>query len=185
MNYKTILLIVFIFLFVFLCLIFPFKIKIKLHLNFLENKGFYSVKTLFINLLCGRLSIQNGKLEFENNNDMIFKENTNEDLLNEMFKNILKEMNVEVTEFYFAFGDKQDACKTALVCGMLESVFSSLYAIIKTKNNFVYQFLDIDPNYNKDVMEVTSFVTVSISIIKLLKCLVASKKTIKEKNSET
>lgn len=165
----------FIFLLLFLILILPFKIKIGLHINVLENKGFYLIKVLFIKMLCGRVRIKEGKLEFENNNDLIFKKSKDEVYLNKVFMCLLSEMEICDLQIFIEFGNKSDAAQTAIFCGALESVLSGLFAVLKTKFNYMYQFLDIDTNYNKDALEATVGTIISISLWQILKCLIKAK----------
>ena len=95
---KWIILVVFILLLIFLLLCIPFNVAFGAHLNVVENKGFYSLKVLFIKILCGRMRIREGKLEFENNNDLLFTANSNEDFINKIFINILKVIKVKTNK---------------------------------------------------------------------------------------
>ncbi len=179
---KLIMLVVFIFLLIFLFLIIPFKVKFGAHLNVIENKGFYSLKVAFIKLLCGRMRVSDGKLEFENNNDLLFKNNSDEEYLNKVFTKILSKINVSNMELFIQFGNKYNAANTAIVCGSFQSIFCTIYVMLKTRYKGMYQFLDIDPNYNKDAFEITINAGFTISVLKVIQCLIKAKLELKVRN---
>ena len=146
-----------------------------MHFNVLKNKGYYLLKIAFVNLLCGRVRFNDGALEFENNNDLLFSKKENEKYLNIVFKNILKKIDVKECEVFCDYGNTSNACNTALICGGLYSFVSCLFAKLKTKFQKMYQFLDVKPNYNKDIIETTVNIEVTITIFQTVISLIKSK----------
>lgn len=170
-----IVLLVFVFLLICFILFVPIKIKCGAHLNLVKNKGFYCIKVAFVKLLCGRLQISSGKLEFENNNDLLFKSNKDEKYLNKIIINVLKKISIKEIELFVEFGSKNNAAATALVCGGMHSVFSAFFAVLKCRYENMYQFLDVDTNYNRDAFETTFSSVLSISLFEVLISLLKAK----------
>ncbi len=167
-------------LLLFLLLAYPFKINFKLHINFINLKSFYSLKVLFIKLLCGTTYIEQNNLIIQNTHNLVY--NSSKDAQKQMreMTNIAKKIEISKVQIFFTGGIEDNAYQTAMICGYMYAISSALISYIITTNPYVDIFQDIDPVYNKNALDLTAKCILKISILDILIALLESRKQFKE-----
>ena len=164
----------------FILLAYPIKAVAKIHINLVDLKAFYSIKVLFVKLLCGTTYIEDNQLIIQNTHNLFppMKEPKKQLLI---IENILKRISIDTCHLYFCGGIKDNAYQTAMVCGYIQAITVALFCVLITKNNCINIFQDIDPQYNKDALDVTVKCVIEISILDVLAALIVSLFSYKEK----
>ena len=93
---------------VFLIIFSPFKTRVMGHVNLLEMKCYYSVKSWIIKLLCGKIEFVDGKIEVKNEESLISKNYQNE-YLKFVGKEMLSEIDIKKLEVFFTGGFKENS----------------------------------------------------------------------------
>ena len=162
-------LIFFIFALVVTVLNYPFKLKVAVHVNMLENLGFAMVKIFGCRLTNIKFELHNGRVGVKKNK----KEGKKK------FKQIrkfyllclLKNVVVKKGEVFFSFGIKEDAFKTAMVVGCVNSLVCSMFAVLINRNKGMKTFVSVEPCYKENKLEVSVLGVVSFSLIDVIKSI--------------
>lgn len=178
-----------IYLVVFLCVLllfvllaYPIKAVAKVHINAINLKAFYSIKVLFIKLLCGTTYIEDNRLIIQNSHNFLYNmKDTKKQMV--ITKNIVKRISVSKLQIYFCGGIKNNAYQTAIICGYAHGISSALISYLITKNNYINIYQDIDPQYNKDALDLTLKCVLEISLLDVFAALIDSKAKYKESQS--
>lgn len=178
-------------LIVFLCLslvilvfVFPFKTRIMGHINLLEMKCYYSVKSWIIKLICGKIEVENGKIKMENEETFLTGSYDN-DFVKSIFGELLSRLDVKKVELFFTGGFKENSYYSALLCGTILSMVESMYGYLSLKYDDVKMYKDIKPTFDENNLELTVDLVVSFSIFGIVKSLMqASKNTKKIKEAK-
>ena len=176
---RDLLIVFFIFSFLLLIIVFPFKTRVMAHFNLLDMKCYYSVKTWIIKLLCGRVLIENGRIDIQNEITLLSKTYQTE-FVKKFGQKLIGEIDVKKMEIYFVGGFKENSFSSAILCGSVISIVESLFAYLSLKFDNVKLFKDIDPTFKEDNFEVTTDVVVSVSLWRLVKCFFMVEKELKE-----
>lgn len=167
-----------------LILVFPFKTRVMGHVNLLELKCYYSVKSWIIKLLCGKIEIENGALEMTNEETLLSGSYDN-DFMKKVFGELITRLDVKKVEIFFTGGFKENSYASAIMCGTIVSLVESLYGYLSLKFEDVKMYKDISPTFDENNLELTLDLVVSFSIFGIVKSLlVAGKKTKKLKEIE-
>lgn len=154
-----------------------------MHLNLIEFKSFYSLKVLFVKLLCGTTYIQNNKLIIQNTHNLISALAKNKQQQMVQIKGFISKITIAKMQIFFSAGVQNNAYQTAIICGYFYSISSALAGYLISKNNYINIYQDIDPQYNKDALEITIKSIVEISLLDVFLALISSKIKSKEKYS--
>lgn len=177
-------LVVFLAVILFLVLLaYPIKAVAKVHVNLVNLKAFYCIKVLFIKILCGTTYIEDNRLIIQNSHNLLYNmQNTPKQMI--IIKNIVKRISVAKMQIYFCGGIKNNAYQTAILCGYMQAITSALFGFLITKNNYINIFQDIDPQYNKDALDITIKCVLEISMLDIIGALIVSVFSYKEKLSD-
>lgn len=167
-------------LLLFVLLGYPFKVCAKVHINLIKFKAFYSLKVMFIKLLCGTTYIEDNNLIIQNTHNLIYnsQQNTKKQML--IMQNIAKRISVAKLQVYFSGGVKNNAYQTAMLCGYAYAITSAMLAYLITKNNCINIFQDIDPQYSSDALDITLKCVLEISMLDVIGALIVSAFKFKE-----
>lgn len=163
----------------FLILIFPFKTRLMGHINLLELKCYYSVKSWIIKLLCGKIEIENGKLEMTNEKTFLSSSYDSE-FMRKMSAEVIKRLDIKKIELFFTGGFKENSFSSAIMCGAVVSAVESFYGYLSLKFDDVKLYKDISPTFNENNLELTFDLVVGVSLLKILKSLFCSIDKIKK-----
>lgn len=162
---------------VMLVLVFPFKTRVMGHVNLLELKCYYSVKSWIIKLLCGKIEVENGALEMTNEETLLSGSYDN-DFMKKVFGELITRLDVKKVEIFFTGGFKENSYASAIMCGTIVSLVESLYGYLSLKYENVKMYKDINPTFDENNLELTLDLVVSFSIVGIVKSLLtAGKKT--------
>ena len=175
---RNLLIVFFIISFLFLIVIFPFKTRLMGHLNLIDLKCYYSLKAWFLKLLCGKILIENGKIEMINEETFLSKSYSN-DYIKLVGKKILSEMDIKKLEVFFTGGFKENSFSSAIMCGSVISFVETLFAYLSLKYDDVKMFKDIEPTFDENNLEFTLDIVVSISLWRILRCFLWAGKDLK------
>ena len=164
-------------------IVLPFSVNINMHLNIIEQKCFYSIKLLFIKLLCGKTYIDDSRLIIQNTNNLIYNNQKDANKQITQIKSIAKKITISQVDIFFSAGVKDNAYATAMLCGYTYAISSALVAVLISKNPYINIFQDVDPNYNKDALDITLKCQIQISILKIIFALISANKKLKESNN--
>lgn len=172
---KTMLIVFFILSLFLLFIVFPFKTRIMSHINILEKKGFYSIKSWRLRLLCGKIYVdKNNKIQIENTNNMI-KDRYKDDYMKYFIKNLLLAMEIKKLELFFNGGFKNNSFSSAMMCGSVLLFVDSLYSFLSQQYADVKLFEDIEPTFDYDSFELTFDFVAEISLIKIFISFIKAK----------
>jgi len=159
------------------CLLFlPINIKLKLYVNFEDLKAYYSIKILFIKLLCGEIKIEDNKLVFCNIHNKIIKQNKEEQKKEGLFiRQIAKNINTHKLDLIFEFGSN-DASISALVCGYAQMIFSLVCSHVLVYSKYAHVFEGVVTNYKQQTCQFTMQLILGINIIKIIKSKIVANK---------
>lgn len=179
---KSILIVFFVLMFFVLVLIIPFKSRMMSHFNFLEMKGFYSIKIWRIRILCGKIYInQNGEIEADNLTNLM-SSNYNKSFVKGLSKELISKLDVKKIEMYFTGGFVNNSFSSAMVCGSVSSIVQTMFSVLSQKYKNVKLFEDIIPTFNEDNFEITFDVVLSISIFQIILSILKANKFKENKN---
>lgn len=176
---RNLLIVFFVICLLFLCFIFPFKTRVMGHVNLLEMKCYYSVKSWILKLLCGKIEFDNGKLEMTNENTFLSGA-FNDEFMKRFFGEMLQKLDVKKIEIFFTGGFKENSYASAIMCGTIVSIVESFYGYLSLKFDRVKLYKDISPTFNEDNLELTMDLVVSFSIFKIVKSLLGAGKKIEK-----
>ena len=176
---RNLLIVFFVICFLFLIAIFPFKTRIMGHLNLMELKCFYSLKVWLINLISGKIVFEDGKFEMTNEDSILTKAYNNE-YMKLVGKEIMSSIDIKKLEIFFDGGFKDNSFSSAIMCGSVISFVETLFAYLSLKFDNVKMFKDIKPTFDENNLELTLDIVVSISLWKIVRCLIYAGK--KNKN---
>ena len=171
---------------IFLIIFFPFKTRVMGHVNLLEMKCYYSVKSWIIKLLCGKIIVDNGKIKMTND-DTILTGDVDKLFVKKMVGEIMSKLDIKKIEIFFTGGFKENSFSSAIICGSILSIVETLYGNLSLSFDNIKMYKDIKPTFDEDNLELTIDIVVSMSLIKILNCfLKVGKKTkkLKEINNE-
>lgn len=175
---RNLLIVFFIISFIFLIVIFPFKTRLMGHLNLIDLKCYYSLKSWVIKLLCGKIEFVNGKIDVKNEETIISKSYKNE-YMKLVGKEIISEVDVKKLEVFFTGGFKEDSFSSAIMCGTVISLVETIFAFMSLKYDDVKMFKDIEPTFKENNLELTLDIVVSISLWRIVSCFLNAGKKIK------
>ena len=156
------------------------------HVNLFEMKCYYSIKSWIIKLLCGKIIVDNGKIEMINDDTLLTGE-IDKLFIKKMSEGIISKLDVKKMEIFFTGGFKGNSFSSAMLCGSILSMVETLYGYLSLSYDNIKLYKDIKPTFNEDNLELTFDIVVSISLIKILiSFLWAGKETkkLKEMKSE-
>ena len=145
--------------------IYPFKMKGAVHVNVVENIGFAVVRVFNIRLFSGRLKMASGgkvSLEKEKNKK---KKNKNKGLSRHYFLSLIKKVVVKKAELFFNGGAENNAHLVSMVSGYVNVFVSSIFAVFMNKYNHMKTFISIEPEYEKERLELTALGVISFSLL--------------------
>lgn len=183
---RNLLIVFFIISFLFLIAIFPFKTRLMGHLNLIDLKCYYSLKTWVLKLLCGKIEFIDGKINMVNEETLISKSYNNE-FMKVLGKEILDELDIKKVEVFFSGGFKEDSFSSAIMCGFVLSLVETIFGFLSLKFDDVKMYKDIEPTFEENNLDLTLDIVVSISLWKLLSCFLNAgkkSKTLKELKNE-
>ena len=96
---RDLLIVFFIISLIFLIIIFPFKTRVMGHLNLVDMKCYYSVKSWIVKLLCGKILLENGKIDIENEKTFLSK-TYNSDFVKYFGKAVVSEIEIKKIELF-------------------------------------------------------------------------------------
>lgn len=164
---------------VILVLVFPFKTRMMGHVNLFEMKCYYSVKSWIIKLLCGKIEVENGKLQMLNEETLLSGSYDNE-YVKKVFSELLSRLDVKKVEIFFTGGFKENSYYSAIMCGTIVSLVESLYGYLSLKFDDVKMYKDIKPTFDENNLELTLDIVVSFSIFGIAKSLLSANKEYKK-----
>ena len=176
---RNLLIVFFVLGLIVLIVLFPFKTRLMSHINLLEKKCYYSVKSWMIKLFCGKICIVDGKLQM-NNLDTFLTGNIDKDFIKQMSAEILSKLDVKKVEIFFTGGFKDSSFSSAMLCGLILSAVETLYGYLSLSFDNVRMYKDINPTFNEDNLELTFDVVVSISLMQLVRCFFNASARVKE-----
>lgn len=178
---KAIIIIVLVILVLFLILIYPLRLRVQGHINVLSNICIYSIKVMFISIVVGRckLSLTNG-IDIENMVNRMPKDIKHPHLVEIFNSQLIKRVNITKLDIYFTFGSSTNAYTTAMVCGAMQSISSSLISFILNKNKYANIFQDITPSYTEDECEISTQVRLQLTLLDIIKSFITAKKEYKK-----
>lgn len=176
---RNLLIVFFIICLFFLIILFPFKTRMMGHINLVEMKCYYSIKSWILKLLCGKIYIENGKLEMLNE-DTLLSKNYNKKFMKIMTNEVLSKIDVKKVEIFFTGGFKENSFSSAIMCGTVLSLVQTLFGYLSLKFDDVKMYEDIDTTFDETSLELTLDVVVSISLFKLVICFLNSGNKIKK-----
>lgn len=176
---KTCLIVFFTIILIILLITYPLKIVVKFHINVLTQRAFYSIKFIFVKLLCGTAYIQNKRLIIQNSHNLIYN-TQNKEFQTQLLKCILPKIDITKLQIYFSGGIANNAYQTAMICGYMYSITSAIFSYFITKNNFINVFQDIDPQYGKDCLDITTKAIVQFSLLDVIIAMLGATKKYKE-----
>lgn len=178
------LIVFFVLMLIILLMVFPFKVRFMSHFNILKMKGYYSIKILFIRLLCGMIYTANGKLYVSNLADAITPRYTSP-FMKKFVREILSRVDVKKIEIFFTGGFAGDSFSSAILCGSITSAIQTFYSYLSQKYEKVKLYEDVSPTFDKDNLEFTCDIALSISIIQILIAIFASALKVKKAKENT
>ena len=84
----------------FLIIFFPFKTRVMGHINLLEMKCYYSVKSWIIKLLCGKILVDEGRIRVAND-DALLTGDVDKLFVKKMAGEIISKLDVKKIEIFF------------------------------------------------------------------------------------
>lgn len=171
--------VLFVALFVLSVLYYPFKMKGAVHFNIFEEVGFVVFKIFNIKVYSAVLNVDNaGKFSID---DKKRKKKKINNITKEYFGCLLKKVSLKNVEVYFDCGIKDDACKSALICGYVDALANSVFAVLLSKNKQMRSIALINPLFNEERLELTSSCEASLCLFDVvLSFLCAVKNKIKK-----
>lgn len=176
---RNLLIVFFVICFLILLAIFPFKTRFMGHINLIEMKCYYSVKSWILKLLCGKIVVENGKLEMTNE-DTLLSGSYNSEFMKKVTKEILSKLDVKKVEIFFTGGFKDNSFSSAIMCGTVLTLVQTIYGYLSLTFDDVKMYEDIKPTFDETNLELTIDLVVSISLIKLIKCFLLASKQLKK-----
>lgn len=177
---KELLIVFFILTVIVMAMAFPFKTRMMAHVNFLNTKGFYSLKVMKIKLLTGRFFLDDEDgFQVENSVDMLSK-NYNNPFIREMIKEFSKRVDVKKVEMFFTGGFENDSYMSAIMCGMISSFIQTVYSYLYDKYEGVKLYEDVDVTFDKTNLEFTFDIVISISLFSILRSIIKADKQSKK-----
>ena len=174
---RNLLIVFFIISFLFLIVIFPFKTRLMGHINLIDLKCYYSLKSWLIKLFCGKVEFVDGKIEVKNEDTLLTKSYQNE-YMKLVGKEIVSEVDIKKLEIYFTGGFKEDSFSSAIMCGSVISFVEMIFAYLSLKYDNVKMFKDIEPTFKENNLELTVDIVVSISVWRIVRCFLKAGKNI-------
>ena len=156
------------------------------HVNILELKCYYVVKSWIVKLLCGKIMFENGEIKMTNEQTLL-SGSYNKPFVKNLTGEIMDRLDVKKIELFFTGGFKENSFSSAIVCGGVLSVVETLYGYLSLSFDNVKMYKDIKPTFNEDNLELTADVVVSISLVQILKSLLSAgtkSQKLKEVNNE-
>lgn len=176
---RNLLIVFFVLCLIVLIVLFPFKTRIMGHINLLEQKCYYSVKSWMIKLLCGQIYVDNGKLQM-NNLDTFLTGDIDKVFIKKISAEIIESLDIKKVEIFFTGGFKENSFSSAILCGMVLSVVETLYGYLSLSFDDVKMYKDITPTFDESNLELTLDIVVSISLIKLIQCFFKASNKVKK-----
>lgn len=129
---RNLLIVFFAFMLLILIMVFPAKARMMAHFNLLKLKGYYSIKILFIKILCGMVYVQGGKVYVSNLADAITGSYSSP-FMKKLAKKLLEKIDIKKMEIFFTGGSKENSFTSAMICGSVSSVVYTLYSYLSQK----------------------------------------------------
>jgi len=183
---RNLLIVFFIICFLGMIVFFPFKTRLMGHLNLIDLKCYYSLKTWIFKLLSGKIVFENGKFELFNEETFLAKSYKN-DYTKLVGKEILSAIDIKKLEVFFVGGFKENSFSSAIMCGGVMSFVETIFAYLSLKFDDVKMYKDIKPTFDENNLELTMDIVVSVSLWKMLMCFLSAGKklnNIKELKNE-
>ena len=172
---RNLLIVFFVICFLFLIIIFPFKTRLMGHLNLIDLKCYYSLKTWILKILCGKIELENGKIKMEND-ETLFSKTYNNDYVKLVWKELLSEIDVKKLEVFFSGGFKENSFSSAIMCGSVVSLVETIFGALSLRYDNVKMYKDIKPTFDENNLELTLDLVVSISLWRIVWCLLSAGK---------
>lgn len=176
---RNLLIVFFVVLLLLLILILPFKTRMMGHINLVEMKCYYSVKSWILKLLCGKIIVENGKIEMTNE-ETFLSGSYDKNFMKIIMQELLSKLDVKKVELYFTGGFKENSYASAIMCGSVLSLVETLYGFLSLKFDDVKMYKDIQPTFDETNLELTADLVISISILGIVKCFLKTGKKIKK-----
>ena len=154
------------------------------HVNLIDLKCYYSLKAWVLKILCGKIEMENGKLKMTND-ETIFSKTYENEYVKLVGREILSELDIKKLEVFFTGGFKENSFSSAIMCGVMISFVETLFGTLSLKYDDVKMYKDIKPTFDENNLELTLDVVVSISLWRIVWCMLnAGKKINKLKELE-
>lgn len=183
---RNLLIVFFVICFMMMVVFFPFKTRLMGHLNLIDLKCFYSLKTWIIKILSGWIVFENGKIEMFNEETILTKSYNNK-YMKLVGKEILSSVDIKKLEVFFVGGFKDNSFSSAMMCGAVMSAVETIFAYLSLSFDNVKMYKDIKPTFDENNLELTMDIVVSVSLWKMFLCFLSAGKNLnnlKELKSE-
>ncbi len=167
---RNLLIVFFVLVLILLIMIFPIKSRMMAHFNLLKMKGYYSIKILFVKILCGMIYIDAGKVYISNLADAI-SSSYSSPFMKKFATKLLGKMDIKKIELFFTGGFAENSFSSAIVCGSVSSIVYTAYSYLSQKYDNVKLYNDIKPTFGQDNLELTFDIVVSISFMQVLSAI--------------
>lgn len=156
-KYMALLIFVLISLFIILVLLFPLNLKLQFYTNALKNKTILNVKFLFFNVFTYLIEIKNDKFFITNKKGVTteLKIKVLPKFGERFLVNVMEDLYIEELFVIFKGGVKNDAYKTSMFCGAVNSALSVFFNLLKNKQDtdIKYKF---SVSYESDILTVAT-----------------------------
>ena len=172
---KTLLIIAIIVLLIILIMIFPMRARAQGYINVGNGLILYSLKILFIKLLVGRINVNYNGADIENDVNLIDLQSEPTKYDYYFIKALLKKIKIAKLNLIYNVGLVSPS-STAITSGGLYSVSLVLSTLVLGNNPNADIFISTKPNFKKYEFEMIVQLTIKISILKILICVLKAKK---------
>ena len=168
--------------FFLILMVLPFIVSIFVSYDVLHNSGDFFVHLFFFKIISYKLKLE-GKniiLISKKKKKMIETKISEKQMrfLNQLFKQFKQKLIIKKL-YGFSQISLNDAMKSALLTGFVNSIMSSIFAYIKNTKKSAQIGIFCEPAYNEVCLNISSFCAFSITILDILYSLVMSATIIK------
>ena len=145
-------------------------------MNYLNMEAYYIINFLFFNVICGKMSISENGLLFENKSNHLLKKGKDGDEYSKfIIKEYMSRIKIVNVNIYKNYGDEDNAMHTALISGFETVIFESIRSVLETKQSVVNCFNQMKPDFCKTKNMTSIYAVIKISIIDVIISLIKAK----------